>query len=114
MRHSRRGKAGRTVIEIGASLAQARVRSGLEIADAAKETKLREHYLHALEQEQFDELPPGSYRRAFLRTYAAFLTLDADLLVDEYVARYERTRPRHRAAPPPFTVGRPRRRHRRG
>lgn len=101
------------MIEIGSSLVQARLRRGLEIAEAANETKLRAHYLHALEKEQFDQLPPGSYRRAFLRTYAAFLALDADLLVDEYVARYERHGARHTAAPPPVPVDRPGRRRRR-
>ena len=100
------------MIEIGASLTEARVRRGLEIADAVRETRLREHYLRALEQDQFDELPPGSYRQAFLRTYAVFLTLDADLLVDEYVARYERPRSRHTTRRPSFTGGmRRRRRH---
>jgi len=82
------------VIEIGASLAEARVLRGLEIDDAANHTRLRAYYLHALEREAFEQLPPGSYRRAFLRTYAAFLDLDADLLVQEYVARYEHARPR--------------------
>ena len=82
------------MIEIGASLAEARVLRGLEIDDAANQTRLRAYYLHALEREEFEQLPPGSYRRAFLRTYAAFLDLDADLLVQEYVARYERARPR--------------------
>jgi len=99
------------VIEIGASLAQARARLGLGIAEAAKETKLREHYLRALEQEQFDQLPPGGYRRGFLRTYATFLGLDADLLVEEYTARYERDEQTLRtAAPPPSPVWRPRHR----
>jgi cytoskeleton protein RodZ len=64
-----RGRVGASVIEIGATLTQARVRRGLGIAEAANATRLREHYLHALEQDRFDELPPGSYRRAFLRTY---------------------------------------------
>jgi hypothetical protein len=82
------------VIDIGASLAEARVLRGLEIDDAANQTRLRAYYLHALEREEFEQLPPGSYRRAFLRTYAAFLDLDADLLVQEYVARYEHARPR--------------------
>ena len=82
------------MIEIGASLAEARVRRGLEIDDAAKQTKLRAYYLHALEQEEFEQLPPGSYRRAFLRTYAGFLGLDAELLVEDYVARFERARTR--------------------
>jgi cytoskeleton protein RodZ len=87
------------VIEIGTTLAQARLRGGLTLAEAAKGTRLREHYLHALEQDQFDQLPPGSYRRAFLRTYATFLALDADLLVDEYAARYERHESQHTASP---------------
>jgi cytoskeletal protein RodZ len=100
------------VIEIGASLAQARVRRGLGLADAAKRTRLRELYLHALEQEAFDQLPPGSYRIAFLRTYAAFLELDADLLVDEFVARYEHPRRSH-PSPSALMLGRPRRRRRR-
>ena len=102
------------MIEIGASLTQARVRRGLGLSEAARETRLREHYLHALEHEQFDQLPPGSYGRAFLRTYAMFLDLDADLLVGEYVARFERREFRHAVAPPPVPVERPGRRRRRG
>jgi len=100
------------VIEIGASLAQARARLGLDIAEAAKETRLREHYLHALENEEFDQLPPGSYGRAFLRTYAAFLDLDAELLVEEYITRFERGASRHIAVPPPIPAKRAGRRRR--
>jgi cytoskeleton protein RodZ len=101
------------VIEIGASLARARKRLGLELAEAETETKLRERYLHALEQEQFDQLPPGGYRHSFLRTYATFLGLDADLLVDEYIAQYEKeeqTQPAAALSP----VWRPRNRRRLG
>lgn len=98
------------MIEIGASLTQARVRLCLAITEAAKETRLREHYLHALEKEEFDQLPTGSYGRAFLRTYAVFLDLDADLLVEEYVARFERRESRHPAVPPPIPGKRPGRR----
>ena len=100
------------MIEIGASLTQARIRRGLEIAEVAKETRLREYYLNALEKEEFDQLPPGSYGRAFLRTYAAFLNLDADLLVEEYAARYERRESRRIAVPPPIPGKRPGRRRR--
>ena len=98
------------MIEIGASLTQARIRLGLEVAEAAQETRLREYYLLALEKEEFDQLPPGSYGRAFLRTYAAFLDLDAETLVAEYVARFERREARHSAVPPPVPGKRPRRR----
>ena len=58
-----RRRVGAPVIEIGAALTEARVRRGLGLAEAAKGTRLRERYLHALELDQFDQLPPGSYRR---------------------------------------------------
>ena len=76
------------MFEIGSALVQARHRLGVDFAEAEQGTRLRARYLRALEAEQFDELPRG-YRRSFLRSYASFLGLDADLLVEEYVARYE-------------------------
>jgi hypothetical protein len=87
------------VFEIGGSLAEARARRGLSLAQVEVATKLRARYLRALEAERFDELPPGGYRRTFLRTYATFLGLDADVVVGEYVERYEA--PELPAAPPP-------------
>jgi cytoskeletal protein RodZ len=83
------------MLEIGSTLEQAREERGLDLADVERETRLRERYLRALEQEQFDLLPPGSYRRTFLRGYATFLGLDAGVLVDEYVSRYEDDQPEH-------------------
>lgn len=82
------------MINIGDSLVQARRNRGLDLKDAAKGTHLREQYLRALEEEQFDELPPGGYRCSFLRTYASFLELNADTLVDEYLARFGSSRRR--------------------
>jgi transcriptional regulator with XRE-family HTH domain len=98
------------VFEIGASLREARQRLGLELAEVAQETKVRERYLRALEQERFDELPPG-YRRTFLRGYAAHLGLDADAFVDEYVSRFEKPESLETARlAPPVRTGRPSRR----
>jgi len=102
-----------SVFEIGSALTQARHRLGLELAQVEQRTKLRAHYLRALEQEQFDQLPPG-YRRSFLRSYAAFLGLDADVLVEEYTARYEVREEPHAAEALARTVVRPRRRRPRG
>jgi cytoskeletal protein RodZ len=98
-----------SVFEIGSALSQARHRLGLELAQVEQQTKLRAHYLRALEQEQFDQLPPG-YRRSFLRSYATFLGLDADLLVDEYAARYETHEEPHATESVPRPVLRSRRR----
>jgi transcriptional regulator with XRE-family HTH domain len=75
------------VSEIGSSLGRAREERGLKLADAAAATRIRMNYLAALEEERFDELPAG-YAAAFLRTYAAYLDLDAERLVDEYASRF--------------------------
>jgi cytoskeleton protein RodZ len=75
------------VSEIGSSLGRAREERGLKLADAAAATRIRVSYLAALEEDRFDELPAG-YARAFLRSYAAYLDLDAEQLVDEYASRF--------------------------
>ena len=50
-------------------------------------------YLDALENEEFERLPAGPYRRSFLREYARYLELDADALAAEYELRYEPAEP---------------------
>lgn len=75
--------------DIGNSLREARIRRGLSIKDVEGATKIRAKYLEALEEDDFEVLPGSTYVRAFLRTYATFLKLDADALVDEYRGSYE-------------------------
>lgn len=72
------------MFEIGTSLRLARQQRVLAIADVERETRIRAKYLTALEEERFDVLPGVAYVRGFLRTYAEFLGLDGDLLVDEF------------------------------
>ena len=76
------------MFEIGTSLREARERRRLDFAEAEQATKIRAKYLRALEDEQFDQLPAGTYVRGFLRAYAEYLGLDGDLYVDEYSSRY--------------------------
>jgi cytoskeleton protein RodZ len=98
------------VFEIGNSLREARLRRGIEFAQAEQVTKIRVKYLRALEDERFDVLPSDTYVRGFLRTYAEFLELDGQLYVDEYTSRFvagdEDLRPRRS---PPRTDRRSRR-----
>jgi len=75
------------VFEIGASLREARERERLSYAEVEQATLIPRRYLEALEQEQFDRLPEGLYRRSFLREYAAFLGLDGETFVQEYELR---------------------------
>ena len=76
------------MFEIGNSLREARLRHGVDFAEAEQATKIRGKYLRALEQEQFDQLPGQTYVRGFLRSYAEYLGLDGQLYVDEYNMRY--------------------------
>jgi cytoskeletal protein RodZ len=76
------------VFEIGNSLREARLRRGIEIAQAEQVTKIRGKYLRALEDEQFATLPSETYVKGFLRAYAEYLDLDGQLYVDEYTSRF--------------------------
>jgi hypothetical protein len=76
------------VFEIGNSLREARVRRGIDFAQAEAATKIRGKYLRALEDEQFALLPAQTYVKGFLRTYAEYLGLDGQLYVDEFNSRY--------------------------
>jgi cytoskeleton protein RodZ len=70
-------------VALGSSLASARLARGLDLRDIERDTRIRARYLAALEEEHFDELPGEAYAAGFLRTYAAYLGLDADVYVDE-------------------------------
>src|SRR6476620_9802941 len=76
------------MFEIGNSLREARVRRGVDYAQAELATKIRGKYLRALEEEQFSLLPAQTYIKGFLRTYAEYLGLDGQLYVDEYNSRF--------------------------
>jgi cytoskeleton protein RodZ len=76
------------MFEIGNSLREARVRQGLDFPQVELATKIRAKYIRALEEEEFDVLPVGTYIKGFLRSYADFLGLDGQLYVDEYNSRY--------------------------
>jgi len=75
------------MFQIGDSLREARTRRGLSAADVQTGIRIRERYLTALEEEQWEMLPGEAYAKGFLRTYAEFLGLDGDLYIDEYNAR---------------------------
>lgn len=74
---------------IGEALRAARRRQGRSLSDAAAETRVRETYLAALEEEEFSALGGGVYVKGFLRSYARFLGLDPEPLIDAYRSAHE-------------------------
>lgn len=75
---------------IGDTLRAARRQQRGSLSDAAAETRVRESYLAALEEEQWGALGGDVYVKGFLRSYAKYLGLDPDPLVDTYRAEFER------------------------
>ncbi|MHB9053165.1 MAG: helix-turn-helix domain-containing protein [Thermoleophilia bacterium] len=92
------------MFEIGTTLRDARVRSDISLQRAEDETKIRVKYIQAMENEDFDVLPAGTYVKGFLRTYAEYLDLDAQLLIDEYNDRFGSGEHREHLIQPPRTA----------
>ena len=76
--------------QIGSTLREARIRRKIDIGAVESATKIRAKYLRALEAEEFDTLPGPAYVKSFIRTYAIYLGLDANLLVDQYRSQHEK------------------------
>lgn len=90
---------------IGQTLRQAREQKGLTLAQVKASLRIHGAYLEALEAEEYDQLPPAAYARAFLKEYAIFLGLDPEPLLSALnAARPEPENPNSRmgwtAAPP--------------
>ncbi len=70
---------------IGARLAEARRRRGKSLQDIEAILRIRSQYLEALEKNDFEQIPGEAYAKAFLRSYASYLDLDSEELINEYV-----------------------------
>ncbi len=79
-------------------LAAIRSAQGISLQQISEATKIRTHYLRAIEEQQYDELPGGVFNNSYIRQYARAIDYDEwDL-----VAYYESTLPpEEEPAPPP-------------
>ncbi len=66
---------------IGECLCRERQRNGKTLIDISLELKIAPHHLIAIENDSFGTLPGRAYAIGFVRSYAAFLGLDAEKLV---------------------------------
>ncbi|MGZ8580300.1 MAG: helix-turn-helix domain-containing protein [Actinomycetota bacterium] len=89
-------------IGVGPALEKARRIRGLSLDEASRDTRLRVDQLTALETEDFAVLPNDAFVRGALRTYAQYLGVSPDKVLDAYA--------RHAAEPvapaPPEGLGR--------
>lgn len=69
--------------ELGTALAQARIARGITLHDAERDTRINREYLQALEEGKLEVMPAPVYARAFMRTYAQYLGMNARILVQQ-------------------------------
>lgn len=83
---------------LGTYLSSAREAKGIDLHDAAQQTRISVNYLKAMEEEDFSKLPGEVFVKGFLKNYARFLSLEEA----EVIRRYQEMRPpkQPQAAPP--------------
>jgi hypothetical protein len=70
--------------QLGDLLRESREQLGLSMDDVEASTRIKRHFLEALEAEDFDRLPDRVSARGFLRNYASVLKLDVDYVLELY------------------------------
>lgn len=70
--------------KLGEVLRTAREAKFIDLTRVERDTKIRIHYLSALERGDYRELPAAVYTKGFLRNYGLYLGLDPEYLVDLY------------------------------
>jgi len=72
---------------VSAVLRNTRILQGYhDIAEVAREIKVRRNYLEAIEDGRFHDLPAIVYAQGFVTSYAKFLGLDVEDMVERYKA----------------------------
>ncbi len=85
---------------LGEYLHDARVAKGIDLRDAAQQTRISMQYLKALEQEDFSKLPGEVFVRGFLKNYGRFLNLDESEVIKRYSELKSKAAPPAAAVPP--------------
>ena len=71
---------------LGDKLREAREQQNLTYKDIEKGTSIRALYIEYIENGNYDELPGDVYTKGFIRSYANFLRLNPNELVQEFIA----------------------------
>jgi cytoskeletal protein RodZ len=80
-------------VSIGGSLAEARQRAGLTVADVGARTRIRESLIRAIERDDFDVCGGDFYARGHIRAIAEAVGEDPRRLAAEYDATHPGARP---------------------
>lgn len=80
---------------LGNYLKRERELKNISLSEIARNTKVREHLLKAIEEDQYNLLPSVAYVKSFLSAYAKYVGLDPN----DVILRYQRALDGERAAP---------------
>jgi len=69
---------------LGPYLRSAREAKGIDLREAAQQTRISINFLKAIEEEDFAKLPGVVFVKGFLKSYARFLQLDEDEVMNRY------------------------------
>ena len=72
------------ITKIGAMLKEMRQQKGLKLIDVSKKLCIRKCYLEAIEESNYAEIPAFPYGNGFIRSYANFLGLNGENIVELY------------------------------
>lgn len=70
------------VTKVGAMLKEMRLQKGLKVVDVSKKLCIRKCYLEAIEDSNYEEVPAFPYGVGFIRSYANFLGLNGENIVE--------------------------------
>ena len=88
---------------LGKYLKNQRESKKISLREVAKNTRVREPILVALEEDRYHLLPPPTYVKGFLLAYAKYLNLDPN----DILLRYERASKGEPIPPPPAQLPKP-------
>jgi curved DNA-binding protein CbpA len=74
----------------GERLRHFRIRSGMEIEEIARVTKISPTYLRFIEEERFADLPDSVYVRGFVTAYANCIGLEGKDVAASYMKRFDK------------------------
>lgn len=80
------GDADAPLETVGQDLRAARIRRGDDLAAVSRALKIRKDHLDALESDRLDRLPGKTYAIGFVRSYARYLGLDVNIVVERFKA----------------------------
>ena len=84
----------------GELLKTERLKKNYTVAEVASSLKLSSRIITSIESGAIDELPAKTFIRGFVKSYAQFLKLDADLILRQFLEEMGSTQPLPKVPPP--------------